>query len=114
MAARHRQVSIDVEEKVLRKMPNGLDVSLKVARSALTPEDDPARMVGLFIGVQCVFHAEYVHGVLVHPLLDALTAMGNSAELEAVGGAVFEGDEDEDDVDDEADTEPPFGEDGPR
>lgn len=113
MAARHRQVPIEVETKFLRKLANGVDVTLQVARSALTPEDDPARMVGLFLGVQCLFHAEYVHGVLVEATLKALTEMGMNDELDAIGGAVFD-DEDEDDVDDEADTEPPFGEEGPR
>lgn len=110
MAARHRQVTIEVEEKVLRTMPNGWYVTLKIARSALAPEDDPARMVGLFIGTQCFFHAEYVHGDLVEPVLEALTEMAKNFEGDEGAGE----EDDEDEVDDEADTEPPFGEEGPR
>ena len=83
-------------EEVLFTRPDGLNVVLMVGQSGLAPEDDPSRTVGLFVGVQCVLHAEYVHGELVEQFVQAVKSLaGDSHILERIGGAVFSDLEDE-------------------
>jgi hypothetical protein len=83
-------------EEVLFTRPDGLNVVLMVGTSGLAPEDDPSRTVGLFVGVQCVLHAEYVHGELVEAFVASVKELaGGSHILERIGGAVFGDDEDE-------------------
>lgn len=80
-------------EEILHTRPDGLNVVLMVGQSGLAPEDDPSRTVGLFVGVQCVLHAEYVHGELVEHFVELVKSLaGDSHILGRIGGAFFEGD----------------------
>jgi len=88
-------------EEILHTRPDGLNVVLMVGQSGLAPEDDPSRTVGLFVGVQCVLHAEYVHGELVEAFVEAVKELaGGSHILERIGGAVFDDEPEADEGDD--------------